>query len=113
MYTSMSKEEENNFLEELQALGEPTKRKILIVATAIIMVIVVYVWFGYFNGLVTNVSQSPVAQSQEAQTSTNSGFFQTIGNAAMFIGGECVRAIHAVKDLFQKTGQYVVTPQNN
>jgi type IV secretory pathway TrbL component len=58
----MIKDEQKNFMEELRALDEPTKRKILVVAVAVSMIVVVYLWLAYFNSIVSGTAPS-VAQS--------------------------------------------------
>ncbi len=50
----MEEERTPGFLEELQALDEGKKRKVLIAAVAIMMVLVVFVWMLYFNGIVVS-----------------------------------------------------------
>ena len=58
-------ESRKTFLEELQSLEEPTKFKILIASTVVIMIVVVYFWLAYFNGIVSSVSQPTVADQNQ------------------------------------------------
>ena len=58
-----------SFLETLQALDEGTKKKIMIIATIVIMAIVIYFWLAYFNGLVAAVSQPAIANNQQGTQS--------------------------------------------
>jgi hypothetical protein len=57
---------EKGFVEKLQSLDDRQKRTILIVATAIIMVIVIYIWLGYFNSIVASVPQGQDTADQSA-----------------------------------------------
>ncbi len=41
-----------NFLENIRAADEPTKRKVAIVVTIVCMVIIIFVWLAYFNPFV-------------------------------------------------------------
>ena len=41
------------FLEELRSLEESTKKKVLYISAAVIMIVVIYFWLAYFNSLVT------------------------------------------------------------
>jgi hypothetical protein len=85
-------EPQKSFLEELQSLDEPVKRRILVVSAIIIMAIVIYVWLGYFNGL--------VATNQPQQTSgSGSSFWRNMtGDMADMI------------NFFRGPRQYVVQP---
>ena len=106
-----------SFFEELQSLNEGTKRKVAIVATIVLMVGVVYVWLGYFNGLVAGSSGStgnagnseisqqqptPVGQTQQNQSAPSS-WMAALGNG--FAG-----AATRVADLFKNFGQYNIKP---
>ncbi len=54
------------FLEELQALEESTKTKVLVVTSTFLAVIVFYFWLAYFSGIVLGGAQSlTVDQNQE------------------------------------------------
>ena len=71
MYMS-AEENKKSFIDELRSLDEAAKQKIMIVATMAIMIVVVYVWFGYFNGLVRRRPTQPaiIAQTGVAQNQT-------------------------------------------
>ncbi len=92
-------------IERLQALGEPTKKKVLIIATGIAMVIVIYFWLAYFNNLLTSVTQPTVAQNavdqaaQTAEPAAGSSFFQGIMNL-----------VHGLGNILQAPRQYIVEP---
>lgn len=60
---TMEEEKQKSFLEEVQAFDEPIKRRILIVATVVVMLVVAYVWVGYFNGLVAGSGSGRRRQS--------------------------------------------------
>jgi hypothetical protein len=84
-----------SFFEELQSLSESTKQRILVVSTIVIMIVVVYVWLGYFNGIVAQ------AQSQQTQpTSSGNNFWQTVKDDM----GNMVNN-------FKQPGQYTVQPK--
>lgn len=56
-------EDQKGFLEEIQSLSEGTKKRVLIIGTALIMIIVIGVWLSYFNSIIGDASQSQVAES--------------------------------------------------
>ena len=43
-----------NFIDTLQRLDEPMKRRVLVIATMITMIAVVYLWMGYFKNITMN-----------------------------------------------------------
>jgi hypothetical protein len=100
---AMSEENKKSFLEELQSLDEATKRKVAIATTAVIMIGVVYIWFGYFNSLVAGVSQQPTVATNAGTSDTGSSsgpsFFQNMQSGAAAIGGEFI-------GVFSHPGQY-------
>jgi zona occludens toxin (predicted ATPase) len=53
-------------LEELQSLNQATKKRLLIIATIIIMIIVVGIWISYLNSIVAGPAK------QEAAAQANS-----------------------------------------
>jgi hypothetical protein len=55
----MIQEDRKSFIEELRSLDVPTKRNVLIVSVAVSMIVIVYLWLIYFNGIVSNAT--PVA----------------------------------------------------
>lgn len=98
---AMHEENKKSFLDELQSLDEATKRKVAVIATGIFMIGVVYLWFGYFNGLVVGVSQ----QQATEQATVNSGAGSTTA------GKNFLQNIKSdVVGLFSHPGQYNIQP---
>jgi len=97
------------FIDELQALEEGTKRKILIITTIFAMAIILYLWTGYFGSLISAIPQTqpPVAQNDQSdQTATGTStaqngpsFFQSVQSGMANIYGT-----------LRGPGQYDVTP---
>jgi hypothetical protein len=96
-----------SFLEELQSLDEPTKSKVLIITTIVIMAVVIYFWLGYFSSIVTGIPQPAVAgedqPAQNANQSAEPGFFQRMGNGMATI-------IHSFGQILEAPRKYVVKP---
>ena len=62
-----------NFLKRLQESDENVKRRWLILGSAVMMILVVFVWLNYFNALVQQASApAPAEQSERGLT-----FWQT------------------------------------
>jgi hypothetical protein len=59
-----------DYLKELQALDEPTKRKVLIGSSIVLTAIVVFTWLAYFNSIVVP-STAEIAAQFAAATSTS------------------------------------------
>lgn len=82
------------FLEELWALDEPTKRKVLVISTIVIMIVVVFVWVAYFNNIVvssaTEANEATATSTATSSASTGSGFWGGIksGFSNIFHGGK-------------------------
>jgi hypothetical protein len=91
-----------SFFESLQSMDESMKQKILVVATVVIMILVVYVWLGYFNGIVAGTSQSntsvATAQVQPVSSGGNS-FWQSMKDD-----------MANMANVFKQPGQYNVQP---
>lgn len=100
-------------LEELQSLNDENKKRVIVIGTIIIMVIIVGVWVSYFNNIVVGAAEqaatqatssdqtapAPVADSGSAQAS-GPGVWQNIENGFASIG-----------NIFQKPSQYNIQPQ--
>jgi hypothetical protein len=127
---TMHEENKKSFLDELQSLGEATKKKVVVVATAILMIGVVYLWLGYFNGLVAGGSAQPTqvadgdvgGQAQIAQqnpsdtTGANTAngdpsFAQNFKNGMSAIGGDFAGMGQAFVGAFESPGKYNIQPQ--
>jgi hypothetical protein len=59
------------YLDQLQSLDETTKKKVLVVATAILMVAIVYFWLAYFNGIIVGLAGGGQAVAQASPSNTN------------------------------------------
>ena len=116
-----------SFLEELRALSEPAKKKILVAATVAIMIIVVYFWLAYFNNIIAGVSRPAVALTDQAaqnaqpaatgsvpagnaSASGETSLLGHIGNGAAFLYGNFLNFEHGLGNILQAPGQYNVQP---
>jgi hypothetical protein len=99
--------EHKDFLGRLQSLDEPTKKRVLIISTIVIMAIVIYFWLAYFNNLITGIaeqSQAPVVpQVPASQAPEGPGMWQNIydGIANVFRG---------FTDVLRAPRQYLIKP---
>ncbi len=94
------------FLEELQALDESVKRRVLTVATVVVMVVVAYVWVGYFNGLVAGSSQEQSAIVAAAQTPTGGA-----GDGGYNFWQSIKSGWTNMENTVRGPGHYTITPQ--
>jgi hypothetical protein len=117
---TMHEENKKSFLDELQSLSEATKKKVVVVATAILMVGVVYLWLGYFNGLVADGDvggQAQTAQQNPSDTNSanaangGSSFVQNFKNGMAAIGGDFTGMGQAFVGAFESPGKYNIQPQ--
>jgi len=92
------------FLEYLQSLDEPTKKKVLVISTALIMIVVVYFWLAYFNNLIAGITQpQPVAAATADTTSGPSGL--------AYVGAEFMGAVKGFIGIFRGPHDYIIQPR--
>jgi hypothetical protein len=116
-------EDQKGFLEEIQSLSDSTKKRVLIIATMLIMIIVIGVWVTYFNNIVvgapqsgatavttlpTGTTTSPVAIVPPAPVATPSasgpGLWQNIESGFSSI-------LHGIAGIFSHPTNYTIQPQ--
>jgi len=101
-----------NFLEQLQSLDEPMKKKVLVVSTAVIMVIVVYFWLAYFNTLIAGISnQPPVAVNADAGGSAPAAAAPAGPNMLQRMGNGLAAMYTDFKDILRGEKEYDIKPQ--
>ncbi len=96
-----------NFLERLQEADERTKRRVVAVSSALAMIVVVFLWFSYFNSIVR--PEATVASGNGGEEG-NFSFMDTIrhGTASMISGAwDMLRA--AGRAVFEGRS-YTITP---
>jgi hypothetical protein len=110
-----------DFLETLQSLDEPMKRRVLVASSAVMMAVVVFLWIGYFNNIVMGNPSSqladqtavPIAVQPQAQTGSSPsapGFWAQLGGgiASMYHG--MVSDFKGAGSALQAPKQYDITP---
>ncbi len=104
-----------NFIEEIRSLSDPVKRKILFGATAIMMVLVVYLWLAYFNTLVPSAVPITIEQAPVATTSTpeasGSGIFGLFADAAGSFWQAIRNGVRGFAGALKNPRQYNVSPR--
>ncbi|HUZ92651.1 MAG TPA: hypothetical protein VNG29_01490 [Candidatus Paceibacterota bacterium] len=112
----------NNFIQKLQSLPDAQKHRVMIVATAVVMVAIVYVWLAYFNGLVSGFSNqatdvpavaAPAAAGSPGAGATAGGFtfLQTMRSGAAILWNAFDGKLHALGSVLGAPKEYMVTPQ--
>ena len=94
-----------HFLEKLQSSDESTKRRWMFGSAVVIMIVVVYVWFAYFNTLVAGFS-APAPAATEGGFS----FFGSMENGLAIISGAFMEKIHAFGRILAAPREYIVNP---
>jgi len=79
-------------LERLRASDEKTKIKVMIAATCVCMIAVIYVWLGCFN----NIISSGLGQDSSAPSVSFSDFWAGVKNNASVFSNEASDAFGAV-----------------
>ncbi len=110
-----------NFLEKLQSTPEPVKRRWLISLTAVLMVVVIYVWLAYFNNLIiAGFSQPAVPSSAEPGqipeqpnpmvAGDSVSLWQTLRNSAANLYGIFTEKLRALGDILNAPREYIIKP---
>ena len=112
-------------LEELRSLSEANKKRVLVIATVIIMAIVIGVWIMYFNSIIAGTSQqaavqatSSVAAATPVATTTMPSAITTITPTPAQASGPGLwqnikNGIGSIVNIFKKSSQYNIQPQGN
>lgn len=117
-----------DYIRELQSLDEPIKQRVLIAASAITMMLVVYIWIGYFNSIVMGGPTQLADQSASVQagavpsaitgdvatsavtTPSAPGFWQMLGGGIDSLYHGAVSGFKGAGSALQAPKQYDITP---
>lgn len=112
-------ENKKSFIDELQSLDEGVKKKILIVGSGLVMVVVVYAWAAYVNNVVVSTSKNTDAQVADAsgggvqeQTPSNNNFWQNIESGTANIGNAFKGGFQGLINHFKGPSEYTINPNN-
>jgi len=100
----MDENGKNSFWERLRATDEKTKRKIIIITSCICMIVIVYLWLGYFNNII-----SSTVQSGSGIQSSSPSFWDGVKNNA---NGLYKKITGGLGDIFRGSKQYIIQPQH-
>jgi hypothetical protein len=128
----MHEEPRKGFIEELQSLDEPVKRRVLVIAAIVAMFVVVYVWLGYFNNLVTAIPQEqvaqntmqdqavtpsappapvPIAETMGSSAASGPSVWQRMSGGMAYMYGAAANVLRGFASIFGAPGQYTIKPQ--
>jgi flagellar basal body-associated protein FliL len=101
-------------LEELQSLSDGNKKRVLVIATIIIMVIIVGVWVAYFNSIIMGTAQQAATEATTSVavaptvTTTTPVTAQTNGPS---LWQNIENGFGSIANVFKKPSQYTIQPQ--
>jgi hypothetical protein len=95
------------FIKKLQESDEATKRRWLIASTVIVMVIVIFVWFKYFNAIIQFGGGS--ASAAEAP---HASFWETMGRGVANVAGAIMNGIRRLGGILAAPRTYIIRPTN-
>ena len=98
-----------NFIQRLQALDDPRKQKVLIGTSIVIMVIVIYLWLAYFNGIVAGGAGQPQVVVNDDSAATTA---PTTSNAPSF-WDQAKQQLGDIYKTFSNPGQYQINGQGH
>jgi hypothetical protein len=110
-------------LEELQSLSEINKKRVLVISTIIIMIIIIGIWFSYFNSIMGGAAQQ-VAIQQTASQATSSAPTSPAPVVAAPVAvpaqtngpslwQDIKNGFSSFANIFRKPSQYDIKPQGN
>jgi flagellar basal body-associated protein FliL len=100
-------------LEELQSLSAGNKKRVLVVTTVILMVIVIGVWAVYFNSVIMGTMQ-PVSTEAAEATTTSTGVAPQVAQAnGPSLWQNIKDGFGSIANVFKKPSQYNIQPQSN
>ncbi len=103
----MYEEKPRGFIEELQALDHAAKKKVLVISTIIVMVVVVGVWSLYLNNMINSASQSTAPEA----SSTASNGSSPANGPSMWQNIET--GVFSIGNIFKGHSDYKIQPQSN
>lgn len=109
------------FLEELQSADRATKKKVLVASSAAAIILVVFVWIGYFNTIVAQGPTPADSQSQAASAAPASdspaapspSLAQSLRSMGAAVSAALRGGASWVGGLFAKPREYIITPSGN
>ncbi len=96
-----------NFLERLQAADERTKRRVVAVSSAVAMIVVVFLWFSYFNSI---VRPEATVISGNGGEEGNFSFMDTIRHGMASVISGARELFYAASRAVFEGRSYTVTP---
>jgi flagellar basal body-associated protein FliL len=111
-------------LEELQSMSDRNKKRVLIIATVIIMIIIIGVWVAYFNSVIMGTTQPAATEATTSsavgaptQTPTTTAATATAPVTAQANGPSLWQNIKdwfgSIANVFKKPSEYTIQPQSN
>ncbi len=94
-----------NFLERIRVSDDQTKKRWLIGVSAAIMVLVIWIWLGYFNSLFVRPGS---AQAEPAGTFS---FWDSVKGGSGAAWSSLTASIKNVGGIFTSPKEYIVQPQ--
>ncbi|MBI2888802.1 MAG: hypothetical protein HYY10_02675 [Candidatus Liptonbacteria bacterium] len=96
------------FLNRIQGADAATKRRVLIISSAVAMVVVLYIWLAYFNNLLVDAGENTgLASGQEQQQAS---FWQTMQRGSAILYENVTGAIGRFGEMFKGSREYIVKP---
>lgn len=95
------------FIEKLQNSDEDTKKKWMFVLTSISMAVVIFIWLGYFNNLVTGLS---TPKTEELSKDAGFSFIESAKMSAVVVYGGLVDKIYGLGNILKAPREYIINP---
>ena len=96
------------FLEKLQNSNESSKRRWTVVLSSVSMVVVVLVWFAYFDSLFTGFAEPPPADVEGGGFT----FWSTMENGATVIYSGLTERLQGFAGALGEPKEYDINPKN-
>lgn len=100
-------------LEELRALSEENKKRVLIIATIVIMVIIVGVWATYFNSIIMGTANQAAMEATTSVAMTSPTATAPAQANGLSLWQNIKNGFGSVVNIFKGSSHYTVQPQSN
>jgi flagellar basal body-associated protein FliL len=103
-------------LEELQSLSDGNKKRVLVIATIIIMVIIIGVWVAYFNSVIMGTAQQTAVETTTPSAAVAPAAATATAPVTAQANGPSLwqnieNGFGSIANVFKKPSQYNIQPQ--
>ncbi|SRR6266481_417961 len=101
-------DQQKSFIEKLQESDDRTKNRWMFGTTAAVMGVVIYVWLGYFGGLISSSSVVAIAADQSSDTGAHASISENLKKGGAALYGIFMDKVGALGSILDAPRQYII-----